>query len=134
MADKFTLWFFHDRCHRIRSGVAATLRRAPGLVQGSPGRRPRAVRGYRARWQHCRPWLARKPIIDIDIVVKPDQVDAASAVLQSLGFRRLGELGIPQRWAFKEPATLAGTNTYVIVSGSLALRESPVPTRNASRR
>ena len=34
----------------------------------------------------------------------------------------LGELGIPLRWAFKEPGRLSGTNTYVIVEGSLALR------------
>jgi GrpB-like predicted nucleotidyltransferase (UPF0157 family) len=26
------------------------------------------------------------------------------------------------RWAFKEPARLAGTNTYLIVAGSLSLR------------
>ena len=40
----------------------------------------------------------------------------------SLGFAPLGELGIPQRWAFKEHARLAGTNTYVIVDGCLSLR------------
>jgi GrpB-like predicted nucleotidyltransferase (UPF0157 family) len=40
----------------------------------------------------------------------------------SLGFMPLGELGIPQRWAFKEPARLSGTNTYVIVDGCLSLR------------
>jgi GrpB-like predicted nucleotidyltransferase (UPF0157 family) len=34
----------------------------------------------------------------------------------------MGELGIPQRWAFKEPDRLAGTNTYVIIVGSLSLR------------
>lgn len=38
-----------------------------------------------------------------------------------LGFRPEGELGIPQRWAFKEPRRLDRTNTYVIVDGSLAL-------------
>lgn len=68
------------------------------------------------------PGLAAKPVIDCDIVVAPADVDAASAVLIGLGFRPLGELGIPQRWAFKEPNRLAGTNTYVIVEGSLALR------------
>jgi GrpB-like predicted nucleotidyltransferase (UPF0157 family) len=30
--------------------------------------------------------------------------------------------GIPSRWAFKEPERLAGTNTYVVVEGSLSLR------------
>ncbi|HLI02149.1 MAG TPA: GrpB family protein, partial [Acidimicrobiales bacterium] len=42
--------------------------------------------------------------------------------LVGLGFEPEGELGIPQRWAFRPPDRLAGTNTYVIVAGSLALR------------
>lgn len=68
------------------------------------------------------PGLAAKPIIDCDIVVARAHVTAASNALISLGFTPLGELGIPQRWAFKEPARLAGTNTYVIVNGCLSLR------------
>jgi GrpB-like predicted nucleotidyltransferase (UPF0157 family) len=68
------------------------------------------------------PGLAAKPVIDCDIAVAPAAVGAASAVLVGLGFTPLGELGIPQRWAFKEPTRLAGTNTYVIVAGSLSLR------------
>jgi GrpB-like predicted nucleotidyltransferase (UPF0157 family) len=68
------------------------------------------------------PGLAAKPIIDCDIVVAEQDVAAASAVLTELGFKPLGELGIPLRWAFKEPERLAGTNTYVIVAGSLSLR------------
>jgi GrpB-like predicted nucleotidyltransferase (UPF0157 family) len=68
------------------------------------------------------PGLAAKPIIDCDIVVAEADVTAAASVLGSLGFTPLGELGIPQRWAFKEPARLSGTNTYVIVDGCLSLR------------
>lgn len=68
------------------------------------------------------PGLAAKPIIDCDIVVREADVAAASGVLVSLGFTPLGELGIPQRWAFKEPARLLATNTYVIVAGCLSLR------------
>jgi GrpB-like predicted nucleotidyltransferase (UPF0157 family) len=68
------------------------------------------------------PGLAAKPIIDCDIVVEQPHVEAASAVLVSLGFTPLGELGIPQRWAFTPPDRLAGTSTYVIVAGSLSLR------------
>jgi GrpB-like predicted nucleotidyltransferase (UPF0157 family) len=68
------------------------------------------------------PGLAAKPIIDCDIVVTAEQVTSASNVLVSLGFQPEGELGIPQRWAFKEPSRLNGTNTYVIVEGSPALR------------
>jgi len=68
------------------------------------------------------PGLAAKPIIDCDIVVSEADVTAATGVLVSLGFTPLGELGIPLRWAFKEPARLLGTNTYVIVDGCLSLR------------
>ncbi len=68
------------------------------------------------------PGLAAKPIIDCDIVVAEAYVPAASSVLVSLGFAPLGELGIPLRWAFKEPDRLSGTNTYVVVAGCLSLR------------
>jgi GrpB-like predicted nucleotidyltransferase (UPF0157 family) len=68
------------------------------------------------------PGLAAKPIIDCDIVVAEQHVAAASQALTGLGFRPLGELGIPLRWAFREPERLAGTATYVIVAGSLSLR------------
>jgi len=68
------------------------------------------------------PGLASKPIIDCDIIVEEPHVEAASTVLVSLGFTPLGELGIPQRRAFDEPERLAGTNTYVIVVGSLSLQ------------
>lgn len=68
------------------------------------------------------PGLAAKPIIDVDIVVQAAGVAAASGVLISLGFTPLGDLGIPQRWAFRAPARLARTNTYVIVDGCLSLR------------
>ena len=68
------------------------------------------------------PGLAAKPIIDCDIIVDAGQVAAASAALDGLGFEPRGELGIPERWAFWEPDRLVGTNTYVVVAGSLALR------------
>lgn len=68
------------------------------------------------------PGLAAKPIIDCDIVVTQTHVPAASTVLISLGFTPLGDLGIPERWAFKEPARLSGTNTYVTIDGCLSLR------------
>ncbi len=68
------------------------------------------------------PGLAAKPIIDCDIVVASQDVAAASQALMALGFTPLGELGIPLRWAFTEPPRLAGTNTYVMVDGSLSLR------------
>lgn len=68
------------------------------------------------------PGLAAKPVIDLDIVVASEQVEAASAVLVAMGFRAVGELGIPQRWAFKAPEDWPRTHTYVVVDGSLSLR------------
>lgn len=69
------------------------------------------------------PGLAAKPVIDCDIVVAEQKhVAAASQALTGLGFTPLGDLGIPLRWAFKEPGRLAATNTYVVVQGSLSLR------------
>lgn len=68
------------------------------------------------------PGLAAKPVIDCDIVVAAHDVDGASRALTAIGFTPLGELGIPQRWAFREPDRLAGTNTYVVVDECLSLR------------
>ena len=68
------------------------------------------------------PGLAAKPVIDCDIVVARPDVAMASEVLTGLGFKPEGELGIPLRWAFKEPQRLAGTSTYIVVAGSLSLR------------
>jgi GrpB-like predicted nucleotidyltransferase (UPF0157 family) len=68
------------------------------------------------------PGLAAKPIIDVDIVVPAADAAAATGVLISLGFTPQGDLGVPLRWAFRAPARLARTNTYVIVEGCLSLR------------
>ena len=68
------------------------------------------------------PGLAAKPIIDVDIVVERVDVAAASAALEALGYVPLGELGIPDRWAFRAPAGDIATNTYVTVAGCLSLR------------
>jgi GrpB-like predicted nucleotidyltransferase (UPF0157 family) len=78
------------------------------------------------------PGLAAKPVIDCDIVVRAADVQAASHVLMALCFTPLGELGVPLRWAFKEPARLGRTNTYVIVEGCLSLRNHLGARRAAS--
>ncbi len=66
--------------------------------------------------------LAAKPIIDIDIVVTAEHVADAGAALEHIGYVALGEMGISDRWAFREPPGAHRTNTYVVVEGSLALR------------
>ena len=68
------------------------------------------------------PGLAAKPVIDIDIVVAERDVEVASRTLTGLGFRPEGDLGVPLRWAFVPPERLGRTNTYVVVDGSLSLR------------
>jgi GrpB-like predicted nucleotidyltransferase (UPF0157 family) len=69
------------------------------------------------------PGLAAKPIIDVDIVVKRPQVEAAARALESAGYTPLGEMGIVDRWAFRAPSTAPRQNTYVTVEGCLCLRD-----------
>lgn len=70
------------------------------------------------------PGLDAKPIIDVDVVVRPDQ-DLAEVVerLAGLGYRHLGDLGIIGRQAFRAPAgdDLPRHHLYVCPSGSAAL-------------
>jgi GrpB-like predicted nucleotidyltransferase (UPF0157 family) len=68
------------------------------------------------------PGLAAKPIIDIDVIVDRSHVDDAIAALESVGYRSLGEMGVPDRHAFKTPPGSIRQNTYVIVDGCLSLR------------
>jgi GrpB-like predicted nucleotidyltransferase (UPF0157 family) len=69
------------------------------------------------------PGLAAKPVIDIDIVVDRSRVEAASTVVESLGYGALGEMGITDRWAFRPPEGAVRQNTYVVVDGSLCVRD-----------
>jgi GrpB-like predicted nucleotidyltransferase (UPF0157 family) len=69
------------------------------------------------------PGLAAKPIIDIDIVVERDQVDAATRALEAAGYTPLGDMGIVDRWAFRAPEGAPRQNTYVTVEGCLCVRD-----------
>jgi GrpB-like predicted nucleotidyltransferase (UPF0157 family) len=68
------------------------------------------------------PGLAAKPILDIDIVVASSDVDAACRALEAIGYESLGEMGVPERWAFRAPPSGPRRNTYVTVEGCLSLR------------
>jgi GrpB-like predicted nucleotidyltransferase (UPF0157 family) len=68
------------------------------------------------------PGLAAKPRLDIDVVVAADQVAAASTALAAAGYTQLGDLGIPDRHAFRAPDEQPRRSVYVIVDGCLALR------------
>ena len=46
------------------------------------------------------PDLAAKPVIDVDVVVTRDIVRAAVAAIASAGYEPLGEMGVPDRFAF----------------------------------
>ncbi|WP_186377199.1 GrpB family protein [Curtobacterium pusillum] len=68
------------------------------------------------------PGLAAKPVIDVDVVVAPEDVPTAVAALAAIGFEPRGDLGVPGREAFRTPDRFAPSNTYVVAEGSLALR------------
>ncbi|WP_159573181.1 GrpB family protein [Curtobacterium sp. 18060] len=68
------------------------------------------------------PGLAAKPVIDVDIVVGAGDVAAAVAALSTIGFEPRGDLGVPDRQAFRTPERFAPSNTYVAKVGSLSLR------------
>jgi GrpB-like predicted nucleotidyltransferase (UPF0157 family) len=69
------------------------------------------------------PGLAAKPVIDVDVVVDRGLESDAIVAMSSAGFECIGDLGIPDRYAFQAPDDLGfRTNVYVVVAGSLALR------------
>lgn len=68
------------------------------------------------------PGLAAKPIIDLDIVVARGVIPRAIAALESHGHVCRGNLGITDRYAFLIDEPPFATNTYLIVEGSVALR------------
>jgi GrpB-like predicted nucleotidyltransferase (UPF0157 family) len=68
------------------------------------------------------PGLAAKPIIDLDIVVRERDVPLAIERVAVLGYRHLGDRGIPRREAFAPPASSVAHHLYVCPEGSPALR------------
>lgn len=68
------------------------------------------------------PGLAAKPVIDIDIVVRAEHLAAAIERIVALGYEHLGEMGVPQREAFRAPGGLPRHNLYATVEGCLSLR------------
>ncbi|KAF2250056.1 UPF0157-domain-containing protein [Trematosphaeria pertusa] len=68
------------------------------------------------------PGLAAKPIIDVDIIVARETVQSAINTLVSSGFTYLGELGIADRHALKDPNQLPKRNIYICVDGAFQTR------------
>jgi GrpB-like predicted nucleotidyltransferase (UPF0157 family) len=68
------------------------------------------------------PGLAAKPIIDMDIVVRsPDDIPAAVQALAEIGYVHVGDLGIADREAFRQPAGLPKHHLYVCPLGGREL-------------
>jgi GrpB-like predicted nucleotidyltransferase (UPF0157 family) len=68
------------------------------------------------------PGLAAKPVIDIDIIVERQHVDAAISALANARYVHRGDLGVTDREAFAAPDDEPARNVYVCVEGTLHLR------------
>ena len=73
------------------------------------------------------PGMVAKPIIDLDVVIEPDRFETVKGLLGELGYRHEGDLGIPEREAFKldgpgPAAALPPHHLYVCPRHSAELR------------
>lgn len=69
------------------------------------------------------PGLPAKPIIDLSVVSEAADVSAAIEALTSNGgYTYMGEMGIPDRHAFRKPSVLPRRNLYVSVKGCHSIR------------
>ena len=78
------------------------------------------------------PGLAAKPIVDLDVVVSPQDVLEAIRRLSSLGYVHEGNLGIAEREAFRPPPGEPRHNLYVVPDTASELQRH-VAFRNALR-
>jgi len=92
---------------------------------------------YEVIWPHVRdvatalehvgstavPGLAAKPIIDMDIIVRsPAAVGDCIQRLTAIGYEYRGELGVPDRHAFRSPPGTPDHHLYICLDGSVGLR------------
>lgn len=68
------------------------------------------------------PGLAAKPILDVDIIVEPEDVRAAIGALEGIRYVHRGDLGVVGREAFHPPDQDPSRNVYVCESGTLNVR------------
>lgn len=68
------------------------------------------------------PNLCAKPIIDLDVIVRPEDVPAALAALEALGYRHEGNWGVTGREAFRWTGDFPDHHVYVCPVDSPALR------------
>jgi len=68
------------------------------------------------------PGLAAKPIIDIDVVVRAEDMAKAIALLATIGYVHDGDGGIPGRERFEQPASLPLHHLYVCAEDNAELK------------
>jgi GrpB-like predicted nucleotidyltransferase (UPF0157 family) len=68
------------------------------------------------------PGLAAKPVLDVAILVVREQVPAAIAALERIGYRHRGDLGIRDRESMRAPDDGPRRHVYVCVDGTLHVR------------
>lgn len=68
------------------------------------------------------PGLAAKPVLDIDVIVPAEDVPAAVAALESIGYAHRGDLGVEGREAFHAPDEDPRRHVYVCTEGTLNVR------------
>lgn len=66
------------------------------------------------------PNLPAKPIIDLDVVVRPEDVSEATRILEQHGYRHEGNLGVEGREAFRWTAKGPEHHLYICPEGSPA--------------
>jgi GrpB-like predicted nucleotidyltransferase (UPF0157 family) len=68
------------------------------------------------------PGLAAKPVVDLDVVVSPQDVFEAILRLTNLGYVHEGNLGIAEREAFRPPPGDRRHHLYLVPETSAALQ------------
>lgn len=69
------------------------------------------------------PRLAAKPVIDLSVISEPTDVGPAIEASTSRGgYTYLGEMGIPDRHAFRKRGVLPARHLYVSVAGCQSIR------------
>ena len=67
------------------------------------------------------PGLAAKPVIDIDVVVRRNDLSTAISKLEAVGYTHQGDQGIPDREAFKQTGEWPSHHLYVCPEDSMEL-------------
>jgi GrpB-like predicted nucleotidyltransferase (UPF0157 family) len=70
------------------------------------------------------PGLAAKPVLDVDIVIEGRTYlePVRKALVEKGKYEFMGDLGIPERYAFRKHEAVPARNLYVCIAGSQSLR------------